>query len=53
MLKFREIWILLYQKNEIKNLASQGTVFALAVMEYAGGVSKFGKNTATLLVHQY
>ena len=29
------------------------TVFALAVMEYAVGVSKFGKNPKTLLVHQY
>ena len=29
------------------------TVFALAVMEYAVGVSKFGKNLKTLLVHQY
>ena len=29
------------------------TVFALAVMEYAVGVSKFGKNPMTLLVHQY
>ena len=29
------------------------TVFALAVMEYAVGVSKFGKNPITLLVHQY
>ena len=29
------------------------TVFALAVMEYAVGVSKFGKNLMTLLVHQY
>ena len=31
----------------------QLTVFALAVMEYAVGVSKFGKNPKTLLVHQY
>ena len=29
------------------------TVFALAMMEYAVGVSKFGKNPKTLLVHQY
>ena len=29
------------------------TVFALAVMEYAVDVSKFGKNPMTLLVHQY
>ena len=29
------------------------TVFALAVMEYAVDVSKFGKNPKTLLVHQY
>ena len=29
------------------------TVFALAVMEYAVGVSKFGQNPMTLLVHQY
>ena len=29
------------------------TVFALAVMEYAVGVSKFGKNPMILLVHQY
>ena len=29
------------------------TVFALAVMENAVGVSKFGKNPMTLLVHQY
>ena len=29
------------------------TVFALAVMEYAVGVSKFGKNPKALLVHQY
>ena len=29
------------------------TVFALSVMEYAVGVSKFGKNPTTLLVHQY
>ena len=29
------------------------TVFALAVMEYAVGVSKFGKNPMTLLIHQY
>ena len=29
------------------------TVFAVAVMEYAVGVSKFGKNLMTLLVHQY
>ena len=29
------------------------TLFALAVMEYAVGVSKFGKNPKTLLVHQY
>ena len=34
---------------DIKSL----TVFALAVMEYAVGVSKFGKNPMTLLVHQY
>ena len=32
---------------------SHVTVFALAVMEYAVGVSKFGKNPMTLLVHQY
>ena len=31
----------------------QKTVFALAVMEYAVGVSKFGKNPMTLKVHQY
>ena len=29
------------------------TVFALAVMEYAVDISKFGKNPMTLLVHQY
>ena len=29
------------------------TVFALAVMKYAVGVSKFGKNPMTLLVHEY
>ena len=29
------------------------TVFALAVMEYAVCVSKFGENPMTLLVHQY
>ena len=33
-------------------IKSLWTVFALAVMENAVGVSKFGKNPMTLLVHQ-
>ena len=37
----------------VANHKLQQTVFALAVMEYAVDVSKFGKNPMTLLVHQY
>ena len=37
----------------ISEILLKMTVFALAVMEYAVGVSKFGKNPMTLLVHQY
>ena len=39
--------------NKRLNLIALLTVFALAVMEYAVGVSRFGKNPMTLLVHQY
>ena len=37
----------------VENVVADMTVFALAVMENAVGVSKFGKNPMTLLVHQY
>ena len=42
----------IYQFLQV-GILSMKTVFALAVMEYAVGVSKFGKNPMTLLVHQY
>jgi len=38
---------------KVTNSDGKPTVFALAVMEYAVGISKFGKNPKTLLVHQY
>ena len=39
--------------TDSKKTLCSWTVFALAVMENAVGVSKFGKNPMTLLVHQY
>ena len=43
----------LSNKSQCQNIYLSVTVFALAVMEYAVDVSKFGKNPMTLLVHQY
>ena len=42
-----------HQSEAHNHLTLYKTVFALAVMEYAVGVSKFGKNPMILLVHQY
>ena len=48
------VFIVLVKCQKTQCIAmSPWTVFALAVMEYAVGVSKFGKNPMTLLVHQY
>ena len=49
---------LLQQRQHLRSIIVDSdnhimTVFALAVMEYAVGISKFGKNPKTLLVHQY
>ena len=40
-------------RGQAAQLHAHKTVFALAVMENAVDVSKFGKNPMTLLVHQY